>query len=200
MFDSNIDIDASVIPSSTDAHPATTIGVEEVDRNESWDSETDWYTTKKYETYKRLSTLNEGQLVVPGRWNGPYNTQVLNRETVKSIATQLGLTASQQRKATAYYLAFDLERWGIRADVVAFALCQYLVHSDPSDKRECHPKSDSVPDEFEDVQDSITIPERMLSKTYGKIQHKLNNEEIYYDEMDEPFRQHLRGEGGGWVY
>lgn len=199
MTDSNLRIDSSRIPNCADAHPASTIGYNEVDRNECWNSATDWHTTKKRETYKRFSELNDGKLVVSGRYNDSFITYSQNKDTIESIGSQVELTQDQHRQALRYFSAFDLEQWGINAEYVAFTLCMYLVHTDEGDVRECHPMNDSeaIPDEFLRVRDSLQITSSSLCSTFGKVQTMIENENPRYNISDEPFRIHLRGEGRG---
>lgn len=181
---SDISIDASKIPATANTNPATQIGYQTVKKGKSWDSETDWLTTKKQETFSRYARLNQGKLVVPGRENTPYKTYETNRDTIETLSSHLELSESQRKEARCRFHALDLQDWGIRADVIAFTLCQYIVHNDETDVRTCHPhtEAEDVPKEFHTVFSSLDIPEDRLASAYGKVAHAMRHELFDFKE------------------
>jgi hypothetical protein len=181
---SEISVDASKIPKTADTNPATQIGYQEFAEGEFWDSDTYWAQTNKQKTFKRYSELNQGRLVVAGRWNTPYETYEVNRDTIETLSSHLELSESQRREARCCIHALDLEDWGIRGDVVAFTLCQYIVHNDEADVRSCHPHSEAedVPKEFHTAFSSLDIPEDRLASAYGKVAHAMRYEQFSFEE------------------
>lgn len=212
QLESGAEIDASKIPTTANTSPATYFDWTEVP-GEYWESDSDWHRTKKESYYKHLAELNQGRKVSAGRYNDRYITYTVNEDLIEALSTQLNLTGGQQARATRWFLSLDLERLGLRAECVAFAVCQYTIHEDESDARTCHPscEADEVPDVFKRVRASLGIPGRKLDSIYGKIQHKIRTGSLSgktaHDEygiralsgatLDDDAHERSGGAGGG---
>jgi len=174
--DRSLAIDASKIPNTADTSPATYFKTDEI-KGEYWDSKTDWFRSKKEAYYKHLADLNQGKKVSAGRYNTQYETYMLNKDLIDALSSQLCLTQRQQSRAENLFLSLDLEKLGLQAESVAYVVCQYIVHSDNDDKRQCHPSCDidDIPREFIRVRDSIKLHPSLMESLYGKLQHKFRN-------------------------
>ena len=123
-----------------------------------WDSPSDWHKTTKYLYYQHLAEINRGRKRGGNYWNDPYHTYQANRDLIDAVGSQLNLLPRQQRVASAWFAHFDLDKWGMRADLIACCLCAHIVHEDDSDERRTHP---NVPDDHESKPvEFAEIPER----------------------------------------
>jgi hypothetical protein len=177
--DSSSTVDSSKIPRTADTSPATWFDPTEVSKT-YWESDSDWHRTKRESYYKHLAALHQGRKVAAGRHNDRYYTYTMNRDLIRGLSSQLGLTEEQRHRAEQHFHQFNLNNWGVRAEWVAYALCQYIVHSDDDDVRDCHPssKNEDVPEAFGRVQNSIRFhPDRMYS-LYEKVRRRLSGEEV----------------------
>lgn len=179
LSNSDISIDSSKIPRTANTSPATWFDYTEVSGT-YWASDTDWYRTKKEDYFEHLATLNQGKKVAAGRFNTRYETYMMNRDLIDALASQLNLTQRQRNKARRHFLGFNLDEWGIRAEHLAYSVCQFVVHTDEEDNRKCHPHSDidDVPDAFKRVRDSVKLPPGSMASVYGKVQHELSTNSI----------------------
>jgi len=174
-----ISVDASKIPTTADTSPATYFDPSDVDQD-YWLSKTDWFRTKKESYFRHLSELHQGKKVVTGRYNTRYETHQMNKDLIEALSSQLNLTTSQRSKAKRRFLSFDLEEFGVNAKYVAYVLCQFIVHDDPADDRQCHPSCDTadVPEVFIKVRNSIKLYPALGDTLYGKIQHRFRDEPV----------------------
>lgn len=118
-----------------------------------------------------MSKLDEG--IKKGRswFDGSLITHFHNKDLIQLLTDVLELRPMQATRAKDYFLAQDLRRWGIRKELVAWATCAYIVHSDGRDGRRCHPEVDKDADElFLDLAFDLDLTHRDRRKTYGKVQ------------------------------
>jgi len=172
--DSQISVDASKIPTTADTNPATYFVHSDLEKD-YWDSEADWYRTKKKTYYKHLAELNQGKKVSAGRYNTRYETHMMNKDLIEALSSQLNLTHKQRNQAERNFLSLDLEELGLPAGYVAYIVCRFVVHTDEDDKRQCHPSCDfsDVPMEFARVRVSLKIQADEIQSIYGKVQQRL---------------------------
>lgn len=155
--------------------------------NGSWDSETDWYCTNRYLYYKHLAEINRGRKRGQNYWNDPYHTYQTNRDLIKIVASQLELLPRQQGEAKAWFTHFDLNEWGMRAELVACCLCARVVHEDDDDERRTHPSvsHEEKPIEFAEMAERFCLREIDVTSMYGKIDSYLRrNSEPTTREFD----------------
>lgn len=140
-------------------------------------SSSEWYKWVRQEYYKHLAEINRGRKRGAGIWNDPYHTYQSNRDLIRIISSQLDLSSVQRDEAEDWFLSFDLERWGVRKELVAYCLCAWIVHNDGSE-RKAHPDSpdDEKPDQFVNLPEQFGLRKEDLQKVYGKIGHHLRNE------------------------
>jgi hypothetical protein len=96
---------------------------------------------------------------------------------METFTTNLELTAAQTSDAASFFSVFDLQEWGIRKEVVAYALCAYVVKNDERNEyRRTHP---NVPEGdrdtlFVDMGNSLEITASTFVKTYEKVRSKVS--------------------------
>lgn len=136
-----------------------------------WDSPSDWYKTNRYHYYQHLAEINRGRKRGGNYWNDPYHTYQANRDLINTVARQLDLLPRQRQKAKAWFTSFDLDKWGMRADLIATCLCIRVVHEDDTDERRTHPSVpvDNRPIEFTGIPQRFQLPEKDVISMYGKI-------------------------------
>lgn len=146
-----------------------------------WDSSSDWYRTTKYLYYQHLAEINRGRKLRGQYWNSPYHTYQSNRDLIDAVGTQLNLLPRQQQEANAWFAHFDLDKWGMQADLIACCLCARIIHEDDSDVRRTHP---NVPDDHEDkptkfarIAEQFKLRERELVSMYGKVDSYLRKQD-----------------------
>ena len=128
--------------------------------------------------YQHLDQIDAGLKNGPTWWNQAYFTQWSNRDLITNLSSQLELLPRQQERAIRYFLGEDLRTWGIQKELVAWAICAYLVHSDERDKRKAHPLSTSENriEQFWDVAYSLDFTRAERVSTYHKVQSKMESE------------------------
>ncbi len=107
--------------------------------NQFW--EADYLYSRKGKYYRHLDQMNQGLKNGPNWYNQIYINFCTNRDLTKYISSYLEMLPRQVKKATNYVLEQDLRKWGIRKELVIWAVCAYVVHSDDQDKRRAHPKT-----------------------------------------------------------
>jgi len=134
----------------------------------------DFKYLKKGKYYQHLDEIDAGKK--NGKWyNSNYFRKQAKRHLFEAISSQLDLTEAQYSKAFSIFMKGDLSEWGIKMEIVAWSLCAYLVHSDESDIRKCHPLSESESEKrFDEVANSLDISSSQQLSTYGKIQARLS--------------------------
>jgi hypothetical protein len=138
-----------------------------------WDSASDWYRTTKYHYWQHLAEINRGRKRGGSYWNDPYLTYQANRDLISVVGSQLSLLPHQREEAQAWFAHFDLEKWGMRVDLIACCLCARVVHEDDFDDRQTHP---NVPDDHEDkpmefvkMSERFNLPQKHVVSMYGKV-------------------------------
>ena len=141
--------------------------------NQYWPA--DYLYSRKGRFYQHLDDISAGRKNGYTWWNQPYFTFLENRDLIDILAGNLDLTQRQKRRAIRYFLDQDLQRWGIRKELVAWATCAYIVHSDENDPRRCHPltKPDRNDGLFLEAAYSLDLSKKNRLKTYCKVQHDL---------------------------
>lgn len=146
------------------------------DAAEYWPA--DYLYSRKGKHYQHLSEIDAGLKNGYTWWNQPYFTYLENRDLIEILAGNLRLTIRQRRQAVRYFLAQDLQRWGLRKELVAWATCAYIVHSDEVDPRRCHPltKEEDSDDLFLEAAYSLDLRPKPRHQTYCKIEsdYRLN--------------------------
>lgn len=126
----------------------------------------------KYEKhYHHLDQIDAGLKNGPVWWNQAYLNEWSNKDLITIMAENLELLTRQQNRSKRYFLSQDLGRWGIRKELVAWAVCAYVVHSDKRDKRRCHPQAetDEIAEQFWEVAYSLDLTMSERLSTYGKV-------------------------------
>lgn len=146
------------------------------DANGFWPA--DYLYQRKGKHYKHLDQINQGLKNGPSWYNQAYINVCTNRDLIKHISDSLELLPREEGRAIRYFLGQDLRKWGIRKELVAWAVCAYIVHSDEQDIRRSHPKAKSRTEAPEDddratqfwdfaYQFEFTMNERV--STYHKV-------------------------------
>ena len=156
-------------PDNPDTNNATYI-----DSSDAGDGsfEADHWLLDKQEHYKHLNELNSGWNTGLNWYNNRLNTYQMAKDAINAISGQLDLTDKERSRARDHYVNLDREKLGLKAQLVAYCVCAYVVeNNDRNQNRRCHP---NVPDEatddlFQEVADSIGFRKKSITKTYGKI-------------------------------
>lgn len=160
-----------------DTANATTIGWDkytanwtEADANDYWPG--DYWKSRKGDYWHHQDAQNRGLKNGPTWYNQAYINAWSNRDIIKMFAVNLELLPRQQDRATRYFLGQKLGNWGIRKELVAWAVCAYIVHSDKKDQRRAHPqtKNGEKADQFWDMAYHLDLTMRERVKTYHKVQ------------------------------
>lgn len=141
--------------------------------NEYWPA--DYLYSRKGKFYQHLDEIDQGLKNGYTWWNQPYFTHLANRDLITIFADNLELTPSQKRLAVAFFLDQDLQKWGIRKELVLWATCAYIVHQDEADDRRCHPrtKEEDKDKQFLEAAHSLDLRFKDREGTYGKVQNRL---------------------------
>ncbi len=136
-----------------------------------WDYPTNWYRPIKYRYFQHLAEINKGRKRGGDYWNDPYHTFQANRDLIDAVGSQLDLLPRQKEVASAWFTYFDLDEWGMRADLIACCLCSRVVHEDESNQRRTHPNvsDEDKPPEFAELPDRFGLPEKDVTSMYGKV-------------------------------
>lgn len=182
--------------STPDANNATYFLPSDYTGRPYWKSKSDFRHNAKQEYFKHLKETNEGRKNGEVWHNTEYLTVEDNNHLINTFASQLELSEQQSKRADSYFHNFDLQEWGVRKQLVAYALCAYVIKNDEQNEvRRTHP---NVPDGdrdtlFVQMADSLDITHREFVKTYGKVQSKVN-EYVTPPKVDRPDGA---GPGGG---
>lgn len=117
-----------------------------IPKGDSW--ATDHLPLAKRDYWRHMSKLDKGIKKGCSWFDGSLITHFHNRDLIQLLTDALELRPMQATRAKDYFLAQDLRRWGIRKELVAWATCAYIVHSDRRDGRKCHPEVDKDADEL----------------------------------------------------
>ena len=139
--------------------------------NEYWPSDSLYARKGKY--YQHLDQIDAGQKNGYTWWNQKYFTHLANRDLIAILSDNLNLLPHQKQLASDYFLSQDLRKWGIRKELVAWATCAYIVHSDEIDERKCHPRTKLEDAEgiFFEAAYSLDLFMKDRERTYHKVQH-----------------------------
>lgn len=161
---------AVVTTHTNDGDPVRTqIHWKVIPANERWQD--DHLPLNKRAYWRHLSKIDQG--IKKGRswFDGSLISHFHNRDLIRLFTDVLELKPIQATRAEDYFLAQDLRRWGIRKELVAWAICAYVVHSDDHDERKCHPEVTKGNDElFLELAFDLDLTHRERRKTYGKVQ------------------------------
>lgn len=132
----------------------------------------DFHYSNKRDWYKYLDQTNQGAR----NWNwlnDPYWTNVENSRFIKLVISRLELAENDRINAEAKFLSLNLREWGIKKEIVAHALCCYVVEMNVHNPRRAHPQvteenRDSV---FIEEQENFGFTTEEVTSVYGKIQH-----------------------------
>jgi len=166
--------------STPNANNATYFLPEEYSGRDYWMSNSDFFHNNKEQYFRHLKETNEGRKNGEVWHNSRYLTSEDNKHLINTFTSQLELTEQQSERADSYFHVFNLQRWGVRKQLVAYALCAYVVKSDDRNGvRRTHP---NVPESdrdtlFVQMADSLDITHRQFVKTYGKVQSKVSEYE-----------------------
>lgn len=180
--------------STPDANNATYFFADEYSGSDRWLA--DFYPLDKERYLGHLKEINEGRKNGNSWYNDGYLTNEDNWHLIEAFASNLDLTRKQTERADQYFSNFNLGTWGVRKQLVAYALCAYVVKSDERNEvRRTHP---NVPDGdrdtlFVEMADSLDITHREFVKTYGKVQHEADK----YRTPPKIDRPDGAGPGGG---
>ncbi|SFG62912.1 hypothetical protein SAMN04488063_2643 [Halopelagius inordinatus] len=152
-----------------DTNNATYIGWSDWDGDGDW--LTDHYPLNKRDYYEYLDRNNQG-LVNGHRMNYEYLTYRMNRDLAATLSDKLEMMPSQRRRAIESFTRLDLQHMGFPAEVVAFCVCAYTVHTDGKG-RKCHPASKPNDSLFTEIREQSGISERQFAKVYGKVEHRI---------------------------
>lgn len=155
-----------------DTNNATYIGWDEISESEYWLADTIPRSKRKYWEYQNQvnSGLRNGTW-----WNDPYETYRTNRDLILNLTSHVHMRSQQRTRALDLITRFDLQKLGLRAELVAFCICAYVVHETEKDPRCGYPtkgQMENVTDELRSMQDSLGITDRQFQSTYGKVQHR----------------------------
>lgn len=127
---------------------------------------------KKEVYYQHLDNVDAGLKNGPKWWNQAYFTAWSNQDLIETLAGNLELLPRQQGRAVKYFMNQDLRKWGLRKELVAWAICAYVVHSDEDDQRRAHPKTENgeKADQFWDAAYHLDLSMRERVSTYHKVQ------------------------------
>jgi hypothetical protein len=127
----------------------------------------------KYEKhYQHLDQIDAGLKNGPAWWNQAYFNEWSNKDLIEILSSNLELLPHQQKQAKRYFLSQDLRKWGIRKELVAWAICAYILHSDETDNRRCHPQAETGEkvEVFWEVAYTLDFSMSERISTYCKVQ------------------------------
>ena len=127
----------------------------------------------KYEKhYQHLDQTDAGLKNGPTWWNQAYLNAWSNRDLIEIMSDNLELLPRQAKRAERYFLFQNLSKWGIRKELVAWAVCAYILHSDERDYRRSHPQTTTgeIAYQFWDVADALNFSPSERMSTYGKVE------------------------------
>lgn len=130
----------------------------------------------KYEKHwQHLDQVDAGLKNGPTWWNQAYLNEWSNKDLIDNMAGNLELLPHQQSRARGYFMSQNLSIWGIQKELVAWAICAYIVHSDERDDRRCHPliTNGEKADQFWEVAYTFDFSERERISTYNKVKSDL---------------------------
>lgn len=136
----------------------------------------DFLRLSKSAHFAYLKEINEG-LRLLGRYDDPYITREAARDLIEALSSQLELTAREKSQARRNFLSLDREKLGISLNLVAYAVCAFAVEQNNRNvTRRCHPNipEDDRDDQFNQMAESLGLTQHNIVKTYGKIQHRLD--------------------------
>lgn len=120
--------------------------------------------------YQHLDQTDAGLKNGPEWWNQAYFNEWSNKDLIEILSANLELLPHQQTRARKFFLSQDLRKWGIRKELVAWATCSYIVHSDEQDKRRSHPLvTGKKADVFWETAYILDFDEKDRVKTYHKV-------------------------------
>lgn len=136
----------------------------------------DFRCLNKRQHFQHLKQLNEGRKTSINNYNDSYVTNKATIHLGHAIASQLNLTPQEEKLAVRYLVRLDREKLGLSSELVAYAVCAYVIEQDERDQRRTHP---NVPKEdrdglFEQIASGLGLNHNNIVKTYGKISHQLS--------------------------
>lgn len=155
----------------------------------------------KQEYYKHLDKLNSGWKIGLNWYNNRLNTYQMANDVINTLSRKLDLTSKERSRARGYYVNLDREKLGLSASLVAYCVCAYVVEkNDKNEHRRCHP---NVPDEttddlFRQVADSMSLRQKSIVSTYGKIPNRVPDSAPVVRDGD-GIESHLHDDLGGGI-
>jgi hypothetical protein len=156
----------------------------EIDYDGKWSSDSghehwpaDFRYSDKVSYYEHLNDLNCGRKNGGTWWNQKYFTSLSNVRLIETLSSQFELLPRQAIRAKSFFLSQNLQYWGIKKTLVAWATCAYVIHSDEADVRRCHPLAvieDNEEDRFWELTYDLDFSKRNRIKTYHKVQSKMD--------------------------
>ena len=136
----------------------------------------DFRYLSKRQHFLHLKQLNEGRKTGINNYCDSYITREITIHLAEAIASQLNLTPSEKELAVRYLVTLDREKLGLSSELVAYAVCAYVIEQSDRDKRRTHP---NVPEEDRDdlsdeVASELGLNHSDIVKTYGKVSHRLS--------------------------
>jgi hypothetical protein len=143
----------------------------EKDENSYW--EADYLYLRKGKHYQHLDQIDGGFKNGPRWWNQTYFTNLSNWDLITILSDNLDLSTEERQLAVGYFIRQDLQKWGIRKELVAWSVCSYIVHSNEQNCRQCHPLTpDEESDElFQQAAESLDLPFNARVKTWAKVEN-----------------------------
>lgn len=134
----------------------------------------DFLYLRKGAYWKYQDEVDAGKRNGPKWYNGSYFTYVENRNLIEHYTARLELSRIQKERAVSFFLAQDLQKWGIDKRFVAWAICTYIVHSDNGDIRQTHPACTeaNIDSPFRELADGLGLTERQRHRLYGRVQNR----------------------------
>jgi hypothetical protein len=105
--------------------------------NQYWSD--DYLYLRKGKHYKHLDQINQGLKNGPSWYNQRYINACANRNLTECISDFLELLPRQAQRATNYVLGQNLREWGVEKELVIWAVCAYVLHTDDRDQRRSYP-------------------------------------------------------------
>lgn len=152
-----------------DTNNATYIGWTEIDESEYWLADTVPRSKRKYWEFQNQvnSGLRNGK-----RWNDPYETYRTNRDLILNLTSHLYMRPHQRTRAIDLISRLDLQKLGLRAELVAFCICAYVIHDSENDLRCGYPAMGSmgnICEELREMQKSLGIKDKEFRKHTEKF-------------------------------
>lgn len=138
----------------------------------------DYRYLKKSTQFGHLKAVNEGRCLGLNRYYDRHITRKMARHHIEALASQLELTPSETGHARRTFLTLDREGLGLESGLVAYCVCLNAVKQNDRNENRCvHPNvpADKTDDLFQQIADSLNLTQKEITKTYGKIRHRVDD-------------------------